>query len=105
MKTGFSKRKVRRVKKIRLYQCDVLPEKMPSFVGSETARCSCCDKWTFEVDLNHAEVLEHRRQGKRVTRLLKSLGFVNAEYFDNMTLEEFTILGNLYTQVMAHEFN
>jgi|GEM_PF-3571484 hypothetical protein len=102
---GFTKHKSNKSKKIRLYQSDAIPEKMPGFVGKETTRCKCCGRWTFEVNLNHPEVLEHRHQKKRVTDLLKSLGFVGAMYFDNMTLEEFNYFVSLYPRVMQSESN
>jgi hypothetical protein len=102
---GFTQQKVKKSKKLRLYQSEAIPEKMPGFVGKETTRCQCCGRWTFEVNLNHPEVLEQRRQKKRVTDLLKSLGFVDAMYFDNMTLEEFNYLVSLYPRIMQGESN
>lgn len=102
---GFTQQKLKKAKKNRLYQSEAIPEKMPEFVGKETSRCQCCSRWTFEVNLNHPVVLEHRRQKKRVTDLLKSLGFVDAVYFDNMTLKEFNYFVSLYPRVMQRESN
>lgn len=106
MSQGFGKKhKSNRAKKIRLYQCDAIPEKLPSFVSKETAICHCCNAITFEVDLNHEDLIPYRGRGTHVSKILQDLGFINADYFDNMSLEEFVYLGKLYKQKMSSPFN